>query len=91
VGPGGWLPIGEWGAVAAVSGSARAPVRPWKPGWLGMVQFVGPGCILYRGCTQVHSIYTIYIYVYVYVCIYMYIYIPCINFIVLISLTSILT
>jgi hypothetical protein len=44
------------------SGSApRAPPPPpVKEAWL--VRLVGPGCILYRECTQVHKIYTVYIY-----------------------------
>jgi hypothetical protein len=44
------------------------PTRPARPpikeAWL--VKLVGPGCIRYGECTQVHDIYTIYIYMYIY-------------------------
>jgi hypothetical protein len=39
----------------------RAPPPPVKEAWL--VRLVGPGCIRYRECTQVHNIYTVYIYI----------------------------
>jgi hypothetical protein len=74
--PGGWLTLEKWGAVVTTDNGAgvrlpRSVPRPApppgprarlrKPGWLGMVRLVGPGCIRYRECTQVHNIYTVYI------------------------------
>jgi hypothetical protein len=80
--------IMEW--ECGCRGRFRAP-RPSAPrarlsklGWLGMVRPVGPGCILYSECTQVHNIYTVCVYIYIanaprciiYIqCVYIYIYI----------------
>jgi hypothetical protein len=43
----------------------RAPPPPVKEAWL--VRLVGPGCIRYRECTQVHNIYTVCVYIYIYI------------------------
>jgi hypothetical protein len=60
----------SWGAVMTTvprpprhPPGPRAPPPPVKEAWL--VRLVGPGCIRYRECTQVHNIYTVYIYIYI--------------------------
>jgi hypothetical protein len=75
--PGGWLMLAKWGVVVAADYGVgvwllRSVPRPPPPaprarlrklGWLGMVRPVGPGCILYSECTQVHNIYTVCVYI----------------------------
>jgi hypothetical protein len=57
--------LGDRGSAVMTADRAthQARARPrLKEAWL--VRLVGPGCIRYRECTQVHNIYTVYIYIY---------------------------